>query len=88
MKHYVIYVWRDVEPQLHGPFPSDESQIEAAKLLDKVGAEGGLFWLDIEDDVPTIGAFDPLTFGEMDDGKTLIAGVLYDNETLEEADPQ
>jgi len=23
-----------------------------------------------------------------DDGKVLIAGVLYDNETLEEADPQ
>lgn len=97
MKHYLIPVTGDVEPSLIGPFDTSAQQIMAAqKTHAEQEEEDSLFWLDIaEDGTPQVGAFDPLAFEEAededegyDDGKVLIAGQLYDEETGWEAEPQ
>ena len=57
--YWYVFVTGDVDPDAHGPFSSDEERDAAAK-----GArdsddydEDGIFWLDITDGVPTIGAY-------------------------------
>lgn len=66
-RHYVIKVWGGIEPTIDaGPFDNESDQIDAAKTIHKtLGEESEVFWLDISEGVPTIGAFDPQTFEEV-----------------------
>lgn len=65
--HWLIAVWRDVDPSALGPFETVEAQIAEAKRLRASGEmseEDGLYWLDIEGDEPHVGSFDEMTFEE------------------------
>ena len=60
MKHYLIKVIGDVEPEIDGPMASNEEMLQAAIEHRKTDGDlhDGLFWLDIdENNVPVIGAF-------------------------------
>lgn len=60
MKHYLIKVIGDVEPDIVGPMASDEEVFEAAIEHRKTDGDlhDGLFWLDIDENgVPAIGSF-------------------------------
>ena len=37
-QHYLLYVWGGVEPELRGPYATDEERLDAARAL---AAEGG-----------------------------------------------
>lgn len=57
-KYYVIIVYGDIEPDLHGPFNTSEEQDIRAKELRKDNPEDGIYWLSIgEDGEPEIGAY-------------------------------
>ena len=46
--YYLLFLWNDVEPQLHGPFPTENIRDEKAKeLRQKEGEEHGYFPLEI-----------------------------------------
>lgn len=51
MKYYVLEIIEDVEPELHGPFESEEEQCEVAKTLRKKDPcmENGIFPAEITD---------------------------------------
>lgn len=40
-QRYLLYVWGRVEPELHGPYATDEERIEAARAL--ASDEDGVF---------------------------------------------
>lgn len=59
MKYYLVFVYDDVEPEIHGHFPSwpvrDEMAIE---LRDEYGKNHGIYSLDIDDSgKPKIAAY-------------------------------
>ena len=43
-QHYLLFIWGGVEPELHGPYATDEALLEAARAVDT--EEHGVFWLD------------------------------------------
>ena len=43
-QRYLLYVWGSVEPELHGPYATDEERIEAARAL--ASDEDGVFRVD------------------------------------------
>ncbi len=43
-QRYLLYVWGSVEPELHGPYATDEERIEAARALSS--DEDDVFRLD------------------------------------------
>ena len=47
-QHYLLFIWGGVEPELHGPYASDEALLEAARAITADGGsdEHGVFWLD------------------------------------------
>ena len=48
MKHYLVIVWEDVEPEILGPFATtEERDVAADDNKDKYGNENGIFPLDI-----------------------------------------
>jgi hypothetical protein len=49
---YLIQVWGGVEPELYGPFASDEERDEQAKEL--FGEEHAVFKMSLEDGVPSV----------------------------------
>lgn len=54
MSYWLIFVWSDVEPEIRGPFDTEETRDQAAKELRREeGEDHGIFMLDITDDVPT-----------------------------------
>ncbi len=63
-RHYLLYVWAGVEPELHGPYPTDDERLEAARALAADGGsdEHGIFWLDAP------GAVEVGTFGAAEVG--------------------
>ena len=48
-QHYLLFIWGGVEPELHGPYPTDEERLEAARGLASDGDEDehGIFRLDV-----------------------------------------
>ena len=44
-QHYLLFIWGGVEPELHGPYGTDEERLEAARAIDT--AEHGIFRLDV-----------------------------------------
>lgn len=77
---YVLDFDREGEP----PGETDEFCDVATETLAKFKARG----VDTSDLDADVEKLRPSEDELADDGKTLIAGVLYDNETGEEADPQ
>lgn len=59
--YYVVQVWGDVEPELHGPYTTDDERDAAAKKIredDQDDLPGGVYWLDVTAvDAPEIGAY-------------------------------
>ena len=43
-QRYLLYVWGGVEPELHGPYATDEERVEAARAL--ASDQDGVFRLD------------------------------------------
>ncbi len=37
-QHYLLFIWGSVEPELHGPYATDEERLDAARAL---AADGG-----------------------------------------------
>jgi hypothetical protein len=58
----LIRVWGGVEPELYGPFGTEEERDEEAK--DLFGMEHAVFKLYFEDGVPSLGSY---TGEEVDD---------------------
>ena len=57
-KLYLISVWGDVEPKVHGPFDTDAKRLAAAKRLAKDHDMGAIFRLDTSSrGVPEVEAF-------------------------------
>ena len=56
---YVLGVWGEVEPEMIGPFDTDEERITAAQkyLADNDGAESSVFRVDVTDGVPSTSSF-------------------------------
>jgi hypothetical protein len=68
MKYYLLTMLGDVEPDLAGPFATDDDVLEAAKRhrAEDPGREDGLYQLAIDDlGNPTIG---PFAGGELEEG--------------------
>lgn len=60
MKCYLIVVVDDIEPEVRGPFSSDEQRVESAQYLRKKDPEkkNGMFRLNISENcIPTIDSF-------------------------------
>jgi hypothetical protein len=54
---WLVFVWGDIEPEAKGPFETETERDEAAfKLRDEEG-DHGIFWLDVTDGAPEIGAY-------------------------------
>ena len=47
-QHYLLYVWGGVEPELRGPYATDEERLDAARALaaDGGGDDHGIFRVD------------------------------------------
>ena len=58
-KHYLQIIWDDIEPELKGPYLTEDDRLTAARNLRKAyGRDNGLFTLDILDDgTPVLDAF-------------------------------
>lgn len=55
MKHYVLFIESDIEPNLHGPFKTEEDRDAKARQLRKEeGDFHGIYFLDTEADVSQI----------------------------------
>lgn len=60
MKYYVIGVWGDVEPELHGPFRSMKKRDDKARELRATDAldSGGIYRLNIDEKgKPTVDSY-------------------------------
>jgi hypothetical protein len=48
--HYVLHIWGDVDPEVHGPFPTPEQRDEKALAIrrdDRGEDRGGIFQADV-----------------------------------------
>ena len=54
-QRYLLYVWGSVEPELHGPYATDEERVAAARAL--ASDDDGVFRLD------AMGSVDVAPFG-------------------------
>jgi len=68
-KFYVIFVWRDIIPGLHGPFFSvAERDKKAKEVREKEGKEHGIFQLNIDrNGKPDINSYPSSFFKEKND---------------------
>lgn len=57
--YWVIHNWGDVDPQLHGPYMSQEEQTNRADLILEEDDEGAVMLLDIVDGRPTVEIYGP-----------------------------
>lgn len=59
MNYYVVVVWNDIEPELRGPFKTEEEQDKYARALKtEHGNDHGIFPLNVDDrGEPDIGAY-------------------------------
>jgi len=46
-QHYVLFVYGDVEPHLHGPYSTPEARDEKAREIRRENGmeDGGIYWL-------------------------------------------
>lgn len=57
--YYVIIIYQDIEPELIGPFPTEETRDEKARELKRqYGNEHGIFPMNIDaEGKPAVGAY-------------------------------
>lgn len=70
LERFVILVHCGIEPELDGPFDSDEEQLVAARQFRNSDEDNVAFWLDVCDGRPTVGAYSGKDMEESDDGRT------------------
>ena len=65
-KFYVLFVWGDVDPDLIGPFDTDEARDEEAKEKRyQEGDEHGYYWMDVDEEgIPNVGSYTGSFFEE------------------------
>lgn len=55
---YLIFVWGDTEPEVMGPYATEETRDAKARWLRKTeGDAHGIYLLDIVDGVPKVDAY-------------------------------
>ena len=55
---YVLLVQGDTEPSLHGPYVTqDEQQMAARALRKQYGNQAGIYWMELDNGVPKVGAY-------------------------------
>ena len=55
---HLLFIWGDVEPELHGPFVSDAARDqEARQLRAERGDDHGIYPLDIVNGMPEVGTY-------------------------------
>jgi hypothetical protein len=66
MKYYVLVVWGDLDPEVFGPYSSEEERNRQAKALYKEhGDRNGYYSLDCEADcAPIVGSWSGAFFDE------------------------
>jgi hypothetical protein len=60
MKYYVLEVWQDVEPFLHGPFDTENERDDKALNLRKVDdeKENGYYRLNVDENgIPSVDSY-------------------------------
>jgi hypothetical protein len=69
MKHYLFITWGDIDPEILGPFESEDTRDDRAKELKKEhGDENGIFMLDVEDNgMPSANAYSGGFFKDVED---------------------
>lgn len=69
-RHYTVFVFGDVEPEVHGPFASpDERDAKSLEIRREQGIDGGgIYWADVSPSGELeIGAY---TGGFLDDAES------------------
>lgn len=62
---YLVFVWGDLEPEMKGPFGTDEARdVEAKRLREEEGDQHGIYPLDIKGGKLEIGTYSGAFFGE------------------------
>ena len=57
-QYFLLIVWEDIEPDLMGPFQTEEERDANAKEMKATfGDENGIFFLDLSGSVPSVGAY-------------------------------
>lgn len=58
-KYYFIFVWHDVDPEMHGPYKTAERRYKAClKCVEENGLDGNsYFWLDNQNGKLKIGTY-------------------------------
>ena len=58
-KHYLLVLWGDIEPELRGPFPTEEERDAAAlELRAAWGRDHGLYPMSVDKEGrPVVGAY-------------------------------
>lgn len=62
MKHYLLILWHDVQPELEGPFGDDEARLARAREIRDDSDEHGVYRLDAAGDVEVA----PFSGGEIE----------------------
>ena len=75
MKFYLLVVWNDIEPEILGPFASEESRLAAARNIrrEDPNKDHGVYRLEAEGNV-VVGEF---TGGVLGDGKIQPGDEVY-----------
>ena len=68
-EYYVLFVWGDVEPALHGPFETAEARdAKALELRREDSDESGIYTLEVDDCyAPSVGTYSGAFFDTVDD---------------------
>lgn len=69
-RRFLLVVWDDVEPEILGPFPSEEARDEKARELRReAGPDHGIYPLSVNDEgTPLVGAYAGI---DLDDAKAV-----------------
>lgn len=67
MSKYLLAIWEDVEPELHGPIATDEERdAKAGSFRIDEGEEHGLYRLDIDaNGIPSVSGFSGIEMDEL-----------------------
>lgn len=68
MDHYLLFVWGDVEPEIHGPYANEEERDrDAIKFKYEEGDAHGIYAVNVDWSQHYVGV-DPYSGGFFDDG--------------------
>jgi len=61
---YVLVVWENVDPEMIGPYRSEELRDKRAKEIHKISGDNGIYALDIVDCKPIVSNYSAAFFLE------------------------